>query len=289
MGSFGDFMKLQITLTPAESKKLIAKAVVELDVIKKALKNGIIAITLGTTNRYVAEALLKKPLPKEKFVAGLITEYGTCATIASERATEVILKNGEPYAVPLDKVVREMDSDDVFIKGANAIDPNKNVGILMMSLVGGKIGRNLGVLISRGVNIIIPVGLEKLIPVPISEASKEVGITKMDYSMGAPVGLMPIVSGKVITEIEAIEILTGAQSIPIGAGGLSGAGGSITFVVKGTEEQIKKTIELIEQVKGEKAFTIKPGVCTLCEFKHCPFFGVRERRNFIGKVRGPVV
>ncbi|MCS4542320.1 MAG: hypothetical protein HY929_08430 [Euryarchaeota archaeon] len=278
-------MRLQITLIPPESKKLIAKAVVELDVVKNALKNGIIAIALGTTTSYIAEALTNKQIPKEKYVAGIVTQDRTCVVPTNERISEIILKNGRPYPVPIDKAVAEMDGNDVFIKGANAVDPDRHAGVFLASTVGGTIGRNLGILMARGINIIVPVSLEKLIPISVIEASKEAGITKIDYSMGVPIGIMPIVGGKVVTEIEAIEILTGARAIPIGAGGVKGAEGSITLIVKGTEEQIKKAIELIEGIKGEKAAAVKAGDCEICTYRHCPFFGQKERTTFIGKVK----
>lgn len=37
-------IRTQIVLTPAESKKLISKAVSEMDVVQRALKEGIVAI-----------------------------------------------------------------------------------------------------------------------------------------------------------------------------------------------------------------------------------------------------
>ena len=70
-------MHVQITLTPAESKRLIAKAVVNLGEIKKAFKNGIIVIGVGTTNAYVAEELLGQKIERERFVAGVVIPRGT--------------------------------------------------------------------------------------------------------------------------------------------------------------------------------------------------------------------
>ena len=47
--------QIQITLTPRESKRIIAMGVKKLPVIQEALRNGIILITLGTTNAFVME------------------------------------------------------------------------------------------------------------------------------------------------------------------------------------------------------------------------------------------
>ncbi|MDI6811737.1 MAG: hypothetical protein QMD80_08765, partial [archaeon] len=50
--------KILITLTPSESKRLIAKGVKNLEEVQRALKHGTIIITLGTTNAYVVEEIL---------------------------------------------------------------------------------------------------------------------------------------------------------------------------------------------------------------------------------------
>ena len=46
-----------VTLTVAESKRLIAKAVAQMPIVKNALENGMVIITKGTTNAYVAEEI----------------------------------------------------------------------------------------------------------------------------------------------------------------------------------------------------------------------------------------
>lgn len=47
--------KALVTLTPAESKRLIAKGVAAMPEVKNALGSGIIIFARGTTNTYVAE------------------------------------------------------------------------------------------------------------------------------------------------------------------------------------------------------------------------------------------
>ncbi len=53
-----------------------------------------------------------------------------------------------------------------------------------------------------------------------------------------------------MTELTALEILTGTTAIPISAGGLGGAEGGITMVIKGNDEQGIKAIKVIEGIKG---------------------------------------
>jgi hypothetical protein len=62
--------------------------------------------------------------------------------------------------------------------------------------------------------------------------------------MGIPVGLIPV-PGKVITEIEAIDILSGAEAVPVAAGGLGGAEGSTTLVLQGLEEKVNRALQII--------------------------------------------
>jgi hypothetical protein len=77
--------------------------------------------------------------------------------------------------------------------------------------------------------------------------------------------------GIVITEIEAIALLTGVQAIPIAAGGISGAEGSILLVIKGTDRQVKQAIKIIETIRGEKSPQISPPNCTRCKILICPY------------------
>jgi hypothetical protein len=54
-----------------------------------------------------------------------------------------------------------------------------------------------------------------------------------------------------VTEVEALRILAEVEAIPIAAGGIGGAEGSTILLVKGTEEQVQKTISIVEKIKGE--------------------------------------
>ena len=57
MGSAGPDKIVQsgAILTVAESKRLIAKAVAQMPIVKNALENGMVIVIKGTTNAYVAE------------------------------------------------------------------------------------------------------------------------------------------------------------------------------------------------------------------------------------------
>jgi len=170
--------------------------------------------------------------------------------------------------LPVDAVLKKMGAGDVFIKGANAIDPCGNAGIFLGSPIGGTVGRVLGSAMAKGITIVIPVGLEKMIPTPISKAAVEAGIGRMDYSMGMPVGLIPL-NGTVVDEVKAFQILTGAEAIPIGAGGVGGAEGAITLVIKGPDSQVKKSLQIANSVKGTQEPPTQPPECSDCRYPRC--------------------
>ena len=86
-----------------------------------------------------------------------------------------------------------------------------------------------------------------------------------------PTGLFPCPGGKTVNELDAIEILSGATAIPIAAGGLGGAEGAITLVIKGDDDQVKKAIEYIEQSKGARFPPLRLCHCHDCSVPHCRF------------------
>ena len=92
----------------------------------------------------------------------------------------------------------------------------------------------------------------------------------MDYAMGIPVGLYPVI-GTTVTEIDAIKILTGTTGIPIASGGVGGAEGSVTLVIRGEEEGVKKAIEIVKEIKGSILPEIHLPDCSTCVLKTCHF------------------
>jgi 6-phosphogluconate dehydrogenase (decarboxylating) len=63
-----------------------------------------------------------------------------------------------------------------------------------------------------------------------------------------------VIHGQIVTEIEALRLLTDAEAVQIGAGGIGGAEGAVWLMVKGTEEAVSRATALVEQVQGEPAF-----------------------------------
>ena len=283
-------MLAQATLIPAESKKLIAKAVTQMEVFQKAFREGLIVLHPSSTTYFIFEEITGRKPPTNVWVCGVVVPKGTCVemgTMIRGKAVPDDVKPNDPsYArgdpgtfphcwvlrkgkfstqEPLSALLEEMGPNDVYVKGVNALDVEGKVGVLWGNLTeGGTAALVMATQRRKAFKVIFPAGLEKLIPFPIREVSKEARRFEYDYSMGMPCGLLPC-EGIVVTELKAIEILSGAVAIPISAGGLGGAEGAVTLVIKGEKEQVTKAIQKIEDSKGAKLPQVR-----ICNCNDCP-------------------
>ena len=239
-------------LTPAESKRLIAKAVAVLPEVRAAMKKGRVVIAGGTTNAFVAEELLGVSISKVHYTAGIISGGELSVTTNEGRLQPYILVNGQAVEMRYQDIIKEFEAGDVFIKGANAVDMYGNAGVIVAGDSGGTIGAVWPTLVARGSHLIIPVGLEKLVP-SVIEASERCGIGRFKYATGYPVGLIPVVNGQVVTEIQALEILAGVVSTHVASGGVGGSEGAVVLAIEGIEEDVSEAFELIKSIKGEPA------------------------------------
>jgi len=246
-----------VVLTSSESKRLIGKAVASMEVVKEALKSGLIILVKGTTNSYVAEEILKKPIEKERYGRGIVVPEGLSYLPEEESIPDVIIEKGKMRKdLTLEEAIKTLKTGDVLIKGANALDSDGITGVFVARAPitdGGTIGRSLGTVVGRGVNFIVPVSLEKLVPISIREVVTELNDKEVNLAMGLTVNVMPTI-GKVVTEIEAFKILAGVEAINIGGGGVGGAEGARVFLLKGDEEPVKNAFNLVQSVKGEPPF-----------------------------------
>jgi hypothetical protein len=278
-------MLAQVVLTPTESKTLIAKAITRLDTVKQAAMDGMVVIHPSSSTYFIFQELIGARPKTNYWVCGVVTKRGMCVEMAmtvgdhSPRTVEfnpgelrglwAIKKGKVLLEQTLSELMEQMTAKDVFIKGANALDPQGNVGVLIGE------SASLGMVIStwrkKKFTLIYPVGLEKLIPIPVRQATLEAKQAKYEYGMGLPTGLFPCPDGKTITEIDAVKILSGAIAVPIASGGLGGAEGATTLVIKGADEQVRDAIKFIEQSKGAKLPSLRLSNCSDCSVPHCRF------------------
>lgn len=264
-------MQALFTLTPAESKRLLGKAVAAMPEVQHAKNNGYLLVGRGSTNAFVLEELLKKKLEKERYMAGQVIKGVLCALDPDLRIKPITLHKGQVLEVEPASVIDELKPGDVLLKGANAVDLDGKVGVLMASPVGGTIGHFYMALKAQGLTTIYPVGLEKLIT-SVEEASKYGGRLTLGRTIGVRVGLACVADGKVVTEREAIDILFGLKAVHFASGGYGGSEGAVTLIVEGEDDNVNKCLNFIEKIKGEPPLQAIKGPCKTCGIL-CSFQG----------------
>jgi len=277
-------MQALFTLTPAESKRLIARGIASMPGVRQAKEEGYLIVGRGSTNAYIAEELLGKSIEKEKYVAGQVIKGITCALLQGMRLQPITFHKNRVLKVEPSTIIDKLGPGDVLLKGANAVDHTGAVGVVMASPVGGTMGEFYLPMKARGGTIIYPVGLEKMVP-SVDEASRMGGLFAIERSIGARVGMVCVADGMVYTELDALEELFNVESVHFASGGYGGAEGSVTIIVEGPEEEVNQCCDYIEDIKGEPPL---PGIKPLC--KTCPLlcsFKGMEEDTLPGYLQGP--
>lgn len=237
----------QIVVTVPQAKQLIAQAVLQLPEVRRALKHGQVVLKAGTTISALAEMLGVPPMR----LGGRIVPDGARGPWKMADAPHIaVIEQGEWHAADttLPEEIVKMGPSDVFITGANALDCHGVAGLLAGMEGGSVAGKSLSALCTEGIPLVIAVGMEKLISGSIIEIARQTGRKRVDKAMGMAVGMIPL-EGRVVTEKEAVEILTGVKATVIAAGGINGAEGATLLQVEGELEQIEGVFDLIVALK----------------------------------------
>jgi hypothetical protein len=254
-------------LTVAESKRLIGKAVAQMPIVKKALADGMVIIIKGTTNAYVAEEITGQKPSHAAFVTGRIEpEKGAKVLPKVPAVPHVVLVKGKSVDLSLGDAAKKLKAGDVVIKGANALDyKNKTAAVDILDPSGGTTGITMPFIVARKAYLVIPVGLEKLVAGNVVDLTLK--MREPMETLQAPAGrsaapfpgdILPsqwLLTGEIVTELEAIKILTGATAFQASAGGISGAEGAVWLVFRGTRDQVKKTMDLVHSIQGERPYS----------------------------------
>jgi len=242
-------MRASVVLIPPMSKRLIAKGVAVLPQIRTALDRGRIVVTLGTTNAYVAEELLGEPIDRGAFAAGFIDDRWNINARLGE-VDEIVLDNGKPVEASPEETLASLAAGDVVIKGGNALDPEGVVGVLMGASTGGTVGRYVAACLARGIEIVAPISLSKSVHTSIVELSREMGIERMKLRMGIPCGIFPL-HGRVVTEIDALEMLFPVRAFHVTSGGAGIGAGAVSLLIEGEEAAVRDAFALVESLQDE--------------------------------------
>jgi hypothetical protein len=249
-----DTVQAQVVLTVAEGKRLIAKAVAEMPMVQRARAEGTLIIAKGTTNTYVAEEITGEKMPHGPFVYGrTYPSKGGERLPDQEPVPEVVYMEGERrYDLTLEEAVKELAPGDVVIKGGNALDyANKTAGVCIGSPTGGTSGTIMPYVVARKAHLIIPIGLEKQTALPVMDIQLMMR-DPMESLNDVP--SMFLLTGHIVTEIEALEILAAVSAFQITAGGIGGAEGAVRLIVRGSHDQVKEALEVVESIQGEPPF-----------------------------------
>jgi len=259
-------LRAAFAFTPSESKRLIGRAVAAMPLVRAALADDLVVIAHGSTNVFVAEEIIgAMPRPRGTFLSGQIFNGVMCQTEPGEKGPMLVLKRGELInpKPSMGQVLDDGGPGAVFIKGANAVDPDGNAGVFCAHPGCGTIGFAYGYISGRGVKLIVPVGLEKLVP-SVPKAARQLGHDNLYYQTGFQIGMMPLVNAIVVTEIVAFRLLFGLEAVHVGGGGVSGSEGTVVLVATGEKEALDRAIAGVEAIKGEPPLTTMKAACATC-------------------------
>lgn len=245
----------QFMLTVAAGKRLIAKAVAAGEPVKKALDGHTIVVTSGSTNGYVAEELLtligqKGDFSKNSFLRGVNVGPGGKVEKGPFNATDVVIENGKwQREKTIFDAAPGLKNGDVIIKGANALNAERTLaGIQIGNPTFGTSEPILEAVLGRRAQLIIPIGLEKRIFGDLAAIA-----ARLNAPSASGVRLLPV-AGTIVTELEAVALLTGAAAELVAAGGILGAEGSCWIAVSGTDDELQAASVILDSVANEPAF-----------------------------------
>ena len=240
----------QVHMTPAMGKRLIGMGMAAHPAIQAVLKKGTLIIIGGTTNGYVAEETLRSIGKAEGFSRlgfrrGVTAAPGFTAP-KIDFPGDVVIREGQWLeGRTIQDTVDELVSGDVVLKGGNAFDARGQAAVQIGSDVGGTALLAVSAVIGRRVQLIVPIGLEKRV-------LEDVNVLAMRCNAPGGEGprLFPL-PGAIFTELDAINLLTGADAALLAGGGVYGAEGASWLTLSGSDEQVDAAVELVNSVVDE--------------------------------------
>lgn len=240
-------------LTVSESKRLIAKGIAANKDVKDRLENGIVIITLGTTNTYLAEELAGLSSPRGSFVTGRIyPSLKEDFAKGMKRLSEIVLLKGKPADISYADALARMNARDIVFKGANMVNYTKRQAAVCVGAPDGGTVAKLRKYTDEGKGTwIVPIGLEKETTQDLFEIQK---ITNGDTQRGKGTVRLNVTQGNIYTEIEAIKEFADVDVYVTAKGGVDGAEGGVSLLICGTKTEVEKAQNIVKQLQGEPAF-----------------------------------
>lgn len=245
-----------LRLTVGESKRLIAKGIAANEEVRERLENGMVIITLGTTNTYLAEELAGLAVPRGSFVTGRIFPSGKeDFTKGMKRQAEVVLIKGKRADISYTDALKRMTAKDIVFKGANMVNyAKRQAAVCVGAPDGGTVAKLRKYTDAGRGRWIVPVGLEKETTQDLFEIQK---ITNSDMQHGKGTVRLNVTQGNIYTEIEAIKEFADVDVRITAKGGVDGAEGGVSLLICGMKTEVEKAENIVKQLQGEPAFTDK--------------------------------
>lgn len=244
-----------VNLTVAEGKRLIAKGIANYPAVKAKLQKGIVIITTGSTNTYVAEELAGLTAARGSFMTGNITPQGTPGVGEGlDRVANIVLVDGKQVEVSYEDALKQMQEGDIIFKGGNMLNYEKQQAAVCIGAPdGGTTARLRTVTTGEGkAKLIVPIGLEKQVYGDLNEYEKIAAVKAEQLAYVPRVWVHK--NAEIFTEIEAIKTFATVNVIPFAAGGLAGREGGISLAVYGSKEEVQKVLDLVASIQGEGTF-----------------------------------
>ena len=240
----------QYRVTTSMGKRIIGKAMAVRPDIQATLEQGTLVIIAGTTNGYVAEEILSssgqaKGFSRLGFRRGMTVPPGTKAPQVDFPGDVVIRDGAWQKGQTIFDVADDLKRGDIVLKGGNAFDARGQAAVQIGDPHGGTVHAALATVFGRRVRLIVPVGLEKRVLEDVNILARR----SIDPGAAGP-RLLPM-PGKVFTELDAIELLTGAQACLLAAGGVYGAEGAYWLGIDGSKKQVAAATALIRSIADE--------------------------------------
>jgi len=248
-------MKATIVLTEPVCKRVIARGVAAEPAVRQALAEGTIVITLGTTNAFVAEELLGRSIDREAFAAGFIDDRFNLNARLGDLA-DIVLRRGVEWDGAREELLEDLTVGDVVIKGGNALDPWGTVGVLLGARNGGTVARYHALALARGVEMVIPISMAKSVHSTIAEVALRLGADGIARSSGIPCGMYPL-TGRVVTEADALETLYPIRAYHIASGGVGKGAGNVSLLLEGPGDAVDAAYELVQSFADEQDVQLK--------------------------------
>ena len=239
------------SLTVAEGKRLIAKGIAIHPLVKQKMESGMVIITKGTTNAYIAEELIGLEAEHGEFMSGNISNKPF--NIETNKIPEIIVVNGKQIDMPLKDALAAIKPGDIVFKGGNLLNyEKKQAAVTVGAPDGGTVGRIQPYTAEGPGHLIVPIGLEKETYGDLSD---------YEYILSQNIkknGSIPLVrlhkNAEIFTEIEAIKMFGKVEVVPFASGGIGGSEGGKSFAIYGAQAEVDKVLNIISQVRGEPPF-----------------------------------